>query len=172
MSAADQLLARLADPGAGPLSPIDLLAYAAPDDEQVQAVCAALRQREAAARATEEEAAGQSAIIRPGQNLADIAEIADGAEILMREVEVLRRRNDELAAALGACYLCWGEDIECPACDGTGKPGSAPPDPAAYRRLVSPVAGPLLRRAGGRPAGPRTQITSTTDSGHERSAST
>ena len=55
------------------------------------------------------------------------------------ELETLRTRNDSLAAALGACYLCFGEDIACPECGGQGGPGSLLPDPAAFRQYVAPA---------------------------------
>ena len=37
------------------------------------------------------------------------------------ELFALRRHNDELAGALGACCRCWGYDDECPDCGGTGR---------------------------------------------------
>lgn len=33
---------------------------------------------------------------------------------LKAEVGRLRAVNDRVAAALGACFLCWGEDLGCP----------------------------------------------------------
>jgi hypothetical protein len=62
---------------------------------------------------------------------------------LYAEIETLRVRNDTLAAALGACYLCFGEDPLCPECSGNGEPGSLKPDAAAFRQYVVPA----LRRA-------------------------
>lgn len=59
------------------------------------------------------------------------------------ELEALRERNDTLAAALGACYLCFGTDPLCGVCRGRGMPGSRAPEPAAYREFVVPA----LRRA-------------------------
>lgn len=58
---------------------------------------------------------------------------------LQREIEVLRRRNDRLAGALGACYLCWGSDLMCPECNGNGKPGSLPLDKALFEVYIQPV---------------------------------
>jgi hypothetical protein len=58
---------------------------------------------------------------------------------LCAELEELRERNDVLAAALGACHLCWGEDPGCPACGGLGRPGAAPPDRQLFARLVAPA---------------------------------
>lgn len=73
-------------------------------------------------------------------------------EQMYRELETLRERNDTLAEALGACHLCWGEDIECPVCSGTGHPGASMPDRAMLVELVTPAV-QRLRRRGGRPSG-------------------
>lgn len=60
-------------------------------------------------------------------------------QALLREVERLREVNDALAAALGACPLCWGEDPGCPECEGEGTPGSARPDRELFGQLVAPA---------------------------------
>ena len=60
-------------------------------------------------------------------------------EELSQELDALQRRNDDLAAALGACYLCWGEDPQCQVCSGQGKPGSVAPDRPLYRRWIIPA---------------------------------
>jgi len=48
-------------------------------------------------------------------------------------------RLAELAAALGACGLCWGEDDFCPSCRGRGRPGMVRPDLELRARLLGPV---------------------------------
>lgn len=60
-------------------------------------------------------------------------------DALYAELEALRTRNDTLAAALGACYLCFGEDPTCSECRGNGRPGALPPAPKPYRRYVAPA---------------------------------
>jgi hypothetical protein len=70
-------------------------------------------------------------------------EIRETMRDLYAEVEALRARNDELAAAVGACFLCFGEDPMCEECGGLGAPGSRAPEPTAYRKFVLPA----LRRA-------------------------
>jgi hypothetical protein len=60
------------------------------------------------------------------------------AQLMFHELEALRERNDLLAAALGACYLCWGEDPACTHCAGTGRPGAALPDRQLFAALVLP----------------------------------
>lgn len=71
---------------------------------------------------------------------------------LYAELETLRGRNDAVAAALGACYLCFGEDPACPECGGRGHPGSLTPEPAAFRRYVVPAVR-RARAAQNRPLG-------------------
>jgi hypothetical protein len=58
---------------------------------------------------------------------------------LCAELDQLREVNDALAAALGACYLCWGKDAGCPVCHGTGHPGSAMPDKRLFAQFVVPT---------------------------------
>ena len=60
-------------------------------------------------------------------------------DAMQDELDELRERQDRLAAALGACAECWGEDLECEVCGGTGTPGAFVPDPRLYRALVSPA---------------------------------
>lgn len=60
-------------------------------------------------------------------------------EDLQQQLEEMEVRNDELAAALGACYLCWGEDPECPECQGKGQPGSIEPEWELFREWVLPA---------------------------------
>jgi hypothetical protein len=55
------------------------------------------------------------------------------------EIEELRERNDALAAALGVCYLCWGEDPDCEVCDGAGQSGYRAPDRAMFIKWVAPT---------------------------------
>src|SRR5688500_9436515 len=71
---------------------------------------------------------------------------------LEQEIHDLREVNDTLAAALGACPICWGGDRTCETCDGYGRVGSYRPDPALYVRLVAPAVRRVqtLTQAGGR----------------------
>lgn len=66
---------------------------------------------------------------------------------LYRELEDLRGRNDALAAALGACYLCWGDDLQCPICQGRGTSGWQASDEILFDQWVVPAVRALqLRR--------------------------
>lgn len=58
---------------------------------------------------------------------------------LSREIERLWILNDTLAAALGACELCWGDDPQCSVCRGRGGPGARHPDRELFSRLVVPA---------------------------------
>jgi hypothetical protein len=58
---------------------------------------------------------------------------------LIDELDLAQTIGDTLAAALGACYLCWGEDERCEECRGAGRPGWALPDAELYERLVVPA---------------------------------
>src|ERR1700687_3153360 len=58
---------------------------------------------------------------------------------IRRELDQLRQRNDALAGALGACYLCWGTAVTCPTCHGGGLPGAYASDRALFNEFVSPV---------------------------------
>ncbi|MCW8934383.1 MAG: hypothetical protein OQK98_06640 [Gammaproteobacteria bacterium] len=56
-----------------------------------------------------------------------------------QELNDLRDVNDTLAAALGACPVCWGGDTGCEECQGKGYSGSARPDAQLFKELVLPA---------------------------------
>jgi len=58
---------------------------------------------------------------------------------LEKENRLLQERIDILAAALGACPICWGTDSTCPKCNGQGSVGSQYPIRDAYIRYVLPA---------------------------------
>ncbi|MGG6270335.1 hypothetical protein ACQ4M3_36370 [Leptolyngbya sp. AN03gr2] len=60
-------------------------------------------------------------------------------EEMQWQLEELETQNDQLAAALGACYLCWGQDADCPECRGRGKPGSILPERSMFRKWILPA---------------------------------
>ena len=55
------------------------------------------------------------------------------------ELEDLRQVNDTVAAALGACPVCWGGDRRCEVCEGRGRAGSSSPDPELFEELIAPA---------------------------------
>jgi len=103
------------------------------------------------------EAAGNSAPPDTG-----MSELRAHVESMFAELTVLRDRTDRLAAALGACCLCWGEDAGCRACRGRGRPGFAIPDELQFEELVLPAVLALRaqRARFGRPS-PNPQTKST-----------
>ncbi|MBN8500728.1 MAG: hypothetical protein J0M19_06220 [Sphingomonadales bacterium] len=71
--------------------------------------------------------------------IAELSERLDASEIrLTKMTRIARQLHDagraaaqrlsRLAAALGACGLCWGDDPACLGCRGRGKPGMIRPD--------------------------------------------
>lgn len=58
---------------------------------------------------------------------------------LRAEVARTGERCDRLAAALGACPACWGEDPTCRWCRGRGAPGALAPDPEEFTTWVVPA---------------------------------
>lgn len=56
-----------------------------------------------------------------------------------RELRDLRNVNDTVAAALGACPVCWGGDSQCHSCGGEGSSGAYQPDVHLFNELVAPA---------------------------------
>ncbi len=69
----------------------------------------------------------------------ELAEISAQLEAAQAEVKILRARCDTVAAALGACGLCWGQDMSCRACRGHGAPGRSIPDEELFCEFVVPA---------------------------------
>ena len=140
-------------PGGG-ASTEDLLAQLGASDPTAAMIAQYLAQRRAADLARDELEEGDDEpsgpdpeLIRQVQERAEAQEAAlrrlrRKVDVVYAELEELRTRNEDLAAALGACARCWGDDPACPICEGSGPPGGAPPDPYLFSRLV----GPALRR--------------------------
>lgn len=148
------LLEALATPGASVTADQaieQLLGQMDPSDPRVRLVANALaRQRAAPAPEFEPEPPDDSslreleALVREAQARAEHAARAEEklrgiVRGVMDELQILRERNNLLAAALGACYVCWGEDAECAVCGGAGQPGSVRPEPHLFARLVAPA---------------------------------
>jgi hypothetical protein len=67
-----------------------------------------------------------------------------GADLDDPFVDELLERNLALAAALGACD-CWGQERNCPICDGVGGPGWLPPDRQLFAAYVYPAMRAMSR---------------------------
>lgn len=85
--------------------------------------------------------------------IAELGERLDSTEArLVRMTQMARKfhaahredrdRLGELASALGACGLCWGEDDHCQGCRGRGQPGMMRPDMEMRARLFGARKGP------------------------------
>lgn len=60
-----------------------------------------------------------------------------------------------VAAIVGACPRCLGDDLACPHCEGQGQPGSRTPDRAALLEWIEPPLQRLGLRVSARKASPR-----------------
>lgn len=113
------------------------------DPEMAQLVQVLAQREEQLARDLEAREAEESA---RQEEARQAAERRDGADALRHlvdemssELDGLRRVLDEVAAALGACPSCWGDDPGCRWCRGRGHPGFMPPDRDAFDRLILPA---------------------------------
>jgi DNA repair exonuclease SbcCD ATPase subunit len=84
-------------------------------------------------------------------SLATLCELRENAKVMQAELERLRERSDALAAAVGACPLCWGQSLDCRGCRGRGGPGFCTPDESLFEELILPAVRTLrAQRAGAR----------------------
>ncbi len=86
--------------------------------------------------------------VRSSEMSRAVRQLRQKVEGMYRELAELRDRNDALATALGACYLCWGNDPECEICNGGGRPGSSTPDKKLFTQFAVPAARWLQRGEG------------------------
>ena len=124
----------------------DLLAQLGETDPRAALVARYLAQREVAPSDTVPTHAliGDEKVQDVGEALRARSGVASDhlqrmAQAMYGELEQLRERNDLLASALGACYLCWGADPGCPICRGGGSPGFERPDALLFHQLVGPA---------------------------------
>ena len=88
-----------------------------------------------------QQLAAEAASAASAARLADVEQQLRATSL---ELGSTRERLDMLAAALGACALCWGQEPCCRACRGRGQPGFALPDEPLFEELVLPAV-QLLR---------------------------
>lgn len=60
------------------------------------------------------------------------------AKNMAHEITGLRKINDTLAGALGACNVCWGNALNCEDCGGKGVPGCFMPDKKLFLEFCAP----------------------------------
>jgi hypothetical protein len=116
--------------------PNALLARMGQENPTVAAILQMMETQKAAA-AAREPVVIEGAVV--DVTAAELAEITAQLEAARAEVNILRARCDTIAAALGACGLCWGEDVSCRACRGHGAPGRSIPDEELFREFVLPA---------------------------------
>jgi len=99
-------------------------------------------QRQAAAAAVDNTEPDETAALRVAlaESEQRVQKLGRVALRLRAELEAAQARLADLAAAFGACGLCWGEDPYCAGCRGRGRPGRFHPDHALQQRLFAPVA--------------------------------
>lgn len=81
------------------------------------------------------------------------------ARRLAAELEGATTRLADLAAAFGACGLCWGDDPRCPSCRGRGKPGRFAPDQELRQRLFAKPSPPPVASRNSTPIDPNPGLT-------------
>ena len=121
-----------------------LLAQLDHTDPRVKLVTQYLSRRQAEASEAEAEddeprrppQANKAAGDDPARAIRRLQQRVEGLTLAVQELDA---RNDSLAAALGACYLCWGEDSDCEICAGAGRPGYQAPDREMFKRWVAPA---------------------------------
>jgi hypothetical protein len=65
--------------------------------------------------------------------------LVSASRILKEDFDDALDELDDLAKALGACPICWGEDNRCEKCRGKGQSGFFKPDDRLFRILILPA---------------------------------
>jgi len=122
-----------------------LLAQAAEADPATAAVVQLLAQRDAAPQEDENKddaaAARQEAVAR---RRSAVARVRGQLENLADSMAALEARDAQLAHALGACPMCWGQEASCPVCKGAGRVGWRMPDQPLFETLIQPAVRRLM----------------------------
>jgi hypothetical protein len=138
------LIKAIAGGGVDPISALLSQLGAQPDNPMASVLTALLQARRPAAAENDpslEQAPNEEQIAAQQERERSLLELNETVTRLYGELETLRKRNDEVAAGLGACFLCFGSDPLCPECGGRGRPGTKLPEPGAYRKYVLPALG-------------------------------
>jgi hypothetical protein len=136
------LIEQLAASG-GAAQPADLAGWLETQDPRTRAIAQLLATMRSADSAPSEDA--QSAAV---QAQAREERLRRRLHAMRDELEGLREVNDTLAAALGACHLCWGCELHCLHCGGSGTPGGMAPDRALFEQFILPAVRRLNRDRG------------------------
>lgn len=117
----------------------DLVQSMAADNPQLAQVLQVLAAREQAATTVEDDDDLNLGVVAAAESPRPTGVDPALVRALLDEADELRRRNDELADALGACARCWGRDLACRACGGHGGPGARRPVPVLFDAWVAPA---------------------------------
>lgn len=76
---------------------------------------------------------------RSGDTELRFKQLASDARVLKADFDDALDELDDLARALGACHICWGENKHCEKCRGKGRSGHFIPDERLFRTLIMPA---------------------------------
>lgn len=131
----------------------DLLATLAQRDPRMAPLVQQMQARLAARNNAVETASDEEQISEPEPEILEPAKPPERgrrlkklAKTMFAELQALRKRNDTLAVALGACHLCWGEDEECVYCAGEGQIGAFLIDIKTFEDVIGPAVQQVTQR--------------------------
>lgn len=113
----------------------ELLDHLGINDPRIRSLSDFLESR----RLTRETSSAECKLAKKQEALDKIEKIIQEKNELGEENNFLRQRLDILAAAVGACPYCWGEDAMCSCCCGQGGPGYLLPDRDAFNGYIMPA---------------------------------
>jgi hypothetical protein len=125
-----------ADPG---MVVQQMIADAGSADPRMAMVAQLLASQQAAITAPEDDERSEeiaAMTLRLAEAEATIEAMKRDGRRLIHAHQACREQLGQLAAALGACGLCWGEDSSCPSCRGRGRPGMVRPDIELRTKLL------------------------------------
>jgi hypothetical protein len=113
--------------------------FAEHEDPRVRLIAQFMNQEAAVTRDAQHEEAPTPQLIEVAP--ARAADTASRRKLrrVLAELHEAQAIGDTLAAALGACYLCWGEDPHCEHCGGAGHSGWCEPDAEQFAAFVAPA---------------------------------
>lgn len=111
------------------------------ENPQMQALLTMMQQNNAAQENQRE--AEQSEVERYKillkKAIAKIDRLTQRIADLEADLESAGHFEEDIAVALGACPLCWGEEVQCRSCRGRGKPGYFPHEPELFAYFIQPA---------------------------------
>jgi hypothetical protein len=116
-----------------------LLAQVAETNPRLAPIVNYLARRQAERQEQKANDATEITVEEPTNQRESVGKLESTVKRLYQELRMLRGRNDALAAALGACYLCWGDDPTCPFCSGVGAPAWRAVDDSLFEQWILPA---------------------------------